>query len=83
MRRIILDPVVVSDLIGNCVDHAHYPSTVPHVIAKHFMHGGYSYLSQPIYILYIQFLFLYSTLINNKVIVYIVLQAKYIMSVVV
>ena len=32
---------VVGDLIGNCVDHAHYPSTVPHVIAKQFMHEGY------------------------------------------
>ena len=24
--------MVVSDLIGHCVDHAHYLSTVPHVI---------------------------------------------------
>ena len=24
----------VSNLIGHCVDHAHYPSTVPHVIAS-------------------------------------------------
>ena len=23
-----------SDLIGHCVDHAHYPATVPHVIAN-------------------------------------------------
>ena len=26
--------MVVSDLIGHCVDDAHYPSTVPHVIAS-------------------------------------------------
>ena len=26
--------MVVGDLIGHCVDHAHYPSTVPHVIAS-------------------------------------------------
>ena len=25
---------IVSDLIGHCVDHAHYPSTIPHVIAS-------------------------------------------------
>ena len=28
------DHVVVSDLICHCVDHAHYPSTVPHVIVS-------------------------------------------------
>ena len=32
--KIQLDHVVVSDLIGHCVDHAHYPSTVPNVIAS-------------------------------------------------
>ena len=26
--------MVVSDLIGDCVDHAHYSSTFPHVIAS-------------------------------------------------
>ena len=26
--------MVGSDLIGHCVDHAKYPSTVPHVIAS-------------------------------------------------
>ena len=28
------DHVVVSDLIGHCVDHAHYLSTILHVIAS-------------------------------------------------
>ena len=26
--------MIVTNLIGHCVDHAHYPSTVPHVIAS-------------------------------------------------
>ena len=30
----ILDHVVVRNVIGHCVDHAHYPFTVPHVIAS-------------------------------------------------
>ena len=34
ISRFNSDHVVVSDLIGHCVDHAHYPSTVPHVITR-------------------------------------------------
>ena len=30
----ILDHVVVSDLRCHCILHAHYPSTVPHVISS-------------------------------------------------
>ena len=30
----ILDHVVMSDLISHCLDYAHYPSTVPHVISS-------------------------------------------------
>ena len=34
MHESVLDHVVVSNLIGHCVDHAHYPSTIPHVITS-------------------------------------------------
>ena len=27
-------PMVVGDLIGHCIDHAHCPSTVPYVITS-------------------------------------------------
>ena len=30
----VLDHVVVSNVIDHCVEHAHYPSTVPHVMAS-------------------------------------------------
>ena len=33
-QDLVLDHVVVSNLIGHCVEHAHYPSTVPHMIAS-------------------------------------------------
>ena len=32
--KIFLDRVVMSNLIGHCVEHTHYSSTVPHVITS-------------------------------------------------